>query len=73
MIILGVGITVLAVLGVGIIVAKKIDGDSENFLVAGRRLGVPPVPRHSDGFLTSWPERVAAASSERRAPGWQSV
>jgi SSS family solute:Na+ symporter len=43
MIILGVGITVLAVLGVGIFVAKKVDGDSENFLVAGRRLGVPLV------------------------------
>ena len=43
MIILGVGITVLAVLIVGIAVARKIDGDSANYLVAGRRLGVPLV------------------------------
>lgn len=43
MVILGVSITVLAVLVVGILVAKKVDGDSENFLVAGRRLGVPLV------------------------------
>ncbi|MCW4385382.1 sodium:solute symporter family protein [Salinibacterium sp. SYSU T00001] len=43
MVILGVGITVLAVLIVGVLVAKKVDGDSDNFLVAGRRLGVPLV------------------------------
>ena len=43
MIILGIGITVLAVLIVGIAVARKIDGDSANYLVAGRRLGVPLV------------------------------
>jgi solute:Na+ symporter, SSS family len=43
MIILGIGITVLAVLIVGVAVARKIDGDSANYLVAGRRLGVPLV------------------------------
>lgn len=43
MIILGVGITVLVVLAVGIAVARKIDGDSANYLVAGRRLGIPLV------------------------------
>jgi SSS family solute:Na+ symporter len=43
MIILGVSLTVLAVLIVGIGVARKIDGDSVNYLVAGRRLGVPLV------------------------------
>lgn len=43
MIILGVAITVLVVLVVGIYVARKIDGDSANYLVAGRRLGVPLV------------------------------
>ncbi|WP_448006337.1 sodium:solute symporter family protein [Agromyces bauzanensis] len=43
MIILGVGLTVLVVLIVGIAVARKIDGDSANYLVAGRRLGVPLV------------------------------
>ncbi len=43
MIILGVGLTVLIVLIVGVAVARKIDGDSANYLVAGRRLGVPLV------------------------------
>ena len=43
MIIAGVGLSVLAVVLVGIIVARKIDGDSANYLVAGRRLGVPLV------------------------------
>ncbi|WP_129336609.1 sodium:solute symporter family protein [Cellulomonas endophytica] len=43
MIIAGVGLTVLVVLAVGIAVARKIDGDSAHFLVAGRRLGVPLV------------------------------
>jgi solute:Na+ symporter, SSS family len=42
-IILGVSISVLAVLIVGIAVARKIDGDSANYLVAGRQLGVPLV------------------------------
>lgn len=43
MIIFGVSLTVAAVLLVGIIVARKIDGDSQNYLVAGRRLGLPLV------------------------------
>lgn len=43
MIILGVGLTVLIVLVVGVLVARRVDGDSANFLVAGRRLGVPLV------------------------------
>ncbi len=43
MIILGVGFSVLIVLIVGIVVARKIDGDSANYLVAGRSLGVPLV------------------------------
>src|SRR3954470_8911152 len=43
MIILGVGLSVLAVVLVGIFVARKVDGDSANYLVAGRRLGVPLV------------------------------
>ncbi|WP_188037605.1 sodium:solute symporter family protein [Actinotalea sp. JY-7885] len=43
MIIAGVGLSVLAVVLVGILVARKVDGDSANFLVAGRRLGVPLV------------------------------
>lgn len=43
MIITGVGLTVLLVLAVGITVARKVDGDSANFLVAGRQLGLPLV------------------------------
>lgn len=43
MIIFGVALTVLLVLVVGIAVARKIDGDSANYLVAGRQLGVPLV------------------------------
>ena len=43
MIIAGVGLSVLAVVLVGVFVARKVDGDSANFLVAGRRLGVPLV------------------------------
>jgi SSS family solute:Na+ symporter len=43
MIIAGVGLTVVLVLVVGIAVARKIDGDSAHFLVAGRRLGIPLV------------------------------
>ncbi|GLY03860.1 MULTISPECIES: sodium:solute symporter family protein [Actinoplanes] len=43
MIIAGVALTVLAVLIVGIVVARKVDGDSANYLVAGRQLGVPLV------------------------------
>jgi SSS family solute:Na+ symporter len=43
MIITGVALTVLLVLVVGIAVARKVDGDSVNYLVAGRQLGVPLV------------------------------
>lgn len=43
MIIAGVGLSVLAVVLVGIVVARKVDGDSANYLVAGRRLGTPLV------------------------------
>ena len=43
MIIFGVSISVVVILFVGIFVARRIDGDSANFLVAGRRLGVPLV------------------------------
>lgn len=43
MIIFGVSLSVLAVLVVGIYVGRKVDGDSANYLVAGRRLGVPLV------------------------------
>ncbi|MDQ4138037.1 MAG: sodium:solute symporter, partial [Actinomycetota bacterium] len=43
MIILGVALTVLIVLIVGVAVARKVDGDSANYLVAGRKLGVPLV------------------------------
>ena len=41
MIILGVAISVLVVLVVGLAVARKVDGDSTNFLVAGRSLALP--------------------------------
>lgn len=43
MIIFGVALSVVLVLVVGIVVARKIDGDSANYLVAGRRLGIPLV------------------------------
>ncbi len=43
MIIFGVALTVVLVLVVGIAVGRKVDGDSSNYLVAGRRLGVPLV------------------------------
>jgi SSS family solute:Na+ symporter len=43
MIIIGVAITVALMLAVGIAVARKVDGDSANYLVAGRSLGVPLV------------------------------
>lgn len=43
MIITGVGLTVLLVLVVGVAVARKVDGDSANYLVAGRSLGLPLV------------------------------
>ncbi|GGK78069.1 sodium:solute symporter family protein [Mangrovihabitans endophyticus] len=41
MIITGVAISVAAVLVVGLLVARKVDGDSTNFLVAGRSLMLP--------------------------------
>ncbi len=41
MIILGVTIGVLLVVAVGLAVARKVDGDSTNFLVAGRSLALP--------------------------------
>jgi SSS family solute:Na+ symporter len=41
MVITGVAIGVLAVLVVGLAVARKVDGDSTNFLVAGRSLALP--------------------------------
>jgi SSS family solute:Na+ symporter len=40
-IIFGVAVSVFAVLVVGLIVARKVDGDSTNFLVAGRSLMLP--------------------------------
>ncbi|GAA2080570.1 sodium:solute symporter [Microbacterium hatanonis] len=43
MIIFGVALSVVVILVVGIVVARKVDGDSANYLVAGRRLGVPLV------------------------------
>lgn len=43
MIITGVALSVLLVLIVGIAVARKVDGDSANYLVAGRQLGIPLV------------------------------
>jgi SSS family solute:Na+ symporter len=41
MIILGVAFGVVLVLVVGLVVARKVDGDSTNFLVAGRSLALP--------------------------------
>ncbi|HEU0088798.1 MAG TPA: hypothetical protein VFQ77_14325 [Pseudonocardiaceae bacterium] len=41
MIILGVGLGVLAVVLIGLSVARKVGGDSTNFLVAGRTLALP--------------------------------
>ncbi|MGC9541408.1 sodium:solute symporter family protein [Streptomyces sp. UG1] len=41
MILLGVGLSVLAIVAVGLSVARKVDGDATNFLVAGRSLALP--------------------------------
>lgn len=41
MIILGVGVCVLVMVGVGLAVARKVGGDSTNYLVAGRGLSSP--------------------------------
>jgi len=43
MIMLGVGASTLLVLVVGLIVSRKVAGDSTNFLVAGRALTLPLV------------------------------
>lgn len=43
MVIAGVGLSVLVVVVVGILVARKVDGDSARYLVAGRQLGMPLV------------------------------
>lgn len=43
MIIFGVAVGVLAIVGFGIVIARKVDGDSTNFLVAGRGLALPLV------------------------------
>jgi len=43
MIIIGVAVGVLVVIVVGLVVARKVDGDSTNFLVAGRSLALPLV------------------------------
>lgn len=40
MLLFGVGVTVLLVLCVGIYVGRKVEGDSQNFLVAGRMLPI---------------------------------
>ncbi|GAA4777948.1 sodium:solute symporter family protein [Actinomycetospora chlora] len=41
MIILGVAVGVVLVVAVGLVVARRVDGDSTNFLVAGRSLMLP--------------------------------
>ncbi|NIJ11518.1 SSS family solute:Na+ symporter [Saccharomonospora amisosensis] len=41
MIIIGVGLSVLAIVVIGLAVARKVDGDATNFLVAGRSLALP--------------------------------
>lgn len=43
MIIAGVGLSVLVVVVIGVLVARKVDGDSANYLVAGRSLATPLV------------------------------
>ncbi|MEU5155917.1 sodium:solute symporter family protein [Glycomyces sp. NPDC021274] len=43
MILLGVGLSIVVVLVIGLVVAKKVDGDSGRYLVAGRTLGIPLV------------------------------
>ena len=43
MIILGVGASVLIVMLIGLLAARKVDGDSARYLVAGRTLGLPLV------------------------------
>ncbi|GAB2517879.1 high affinity choline transporter 1 [Nocardiopsis aegyptia] len=43
MIILGVGTAVLCVVTLGLLVARKVGGDADNYLLAGRSLGLPLV------------------------------
>lgn len=43
MILLGVGLSVLAVVCIGLAVARRVGGDSSNFLLAGRSLALPLV------------------------------
>ncbi|WP_306365583.1 sodium:solute symporter family protein [Nocardia sp. CC227C] len=43
MIVTGIAISVVAVIAIGLFVARKVDGDSTNFLVAGRSLALPLV------------------------------
>lgn len=43
MILLGVGLSIVVVVAVGFLVARKVGGDSSNFLVAGRMLPLPLV------------------------------
>ncbi len=43
MIITGITVSVVAVIAIGLLVARKVDGDSTNFLVAGRSLALPLV------------------------------
>jgi DNA-binding CsgD family transcriptional regulator len=43
MILLGVGLSILLVLAIGLVVSRKVEGDSGRYLVAGRTLGLPLV------------------------------
>lgn len=43
MILLGVGLSIVVVLVIGLVVSRKVDGDSGRYLVAGRTLGIPLV------------------------------
>ncbi|MCH7229871.1 sodium:solute symporter family protein [Glycomyces sp. L485] len=43
MILLGVGLSILIVLAIGLAVSRKVEGDSGRYLVAGRTLGLPLV------------------------------
>ncbi|SDE24350.1 sodium:solute symporter family protein [Glycomyces harbinensis] len=43
MILLGVGLSIVVVLVIGLLVSRKVEGDSARYLVAGRTLGIPLV------------------------------
>jgi SSS family solute:Na+ symporter len=43
MILLGVGLSIVIVLVIGLVVSRKVEGDSGKYLVAGRTLGLPLV------------------------------